>query len=715
MKSAPFAMLTVLLLCLPMTSNAQKTWDGGGIDTQWTTPENWTEDASPANPYSGTLYFANDGGGTNGMDADWEIKNLAFTNSLPEVVHKLDLAGHTLTISDTLYVWKYDSRIWTSGILGSGNTYAEITNGIIQLGTGESPAHLKICYIGATTPNYYQATNIAATINADICATNWGDFYVAYHTATYYNRTLLEGALDLSQARLSSDGVSNIIRCANFVIGNAVRDTSAQGCLRLPPAITAIETGDFVVGGDGQGFGWGYLDLGEGSQLKTIIARTKFWYGAGSDAVISNWPGTVDLTIGTSNTPASFRVGSGTCTVKSGIGASLTTSNSVFEGYLSDFLVGTSLRYNYGRAITGHVDLARSAIHTGGESNALHCTELQIGGQPIGMSHKSGNGKGSLYLPASLNKIHTGFFQLGGQGNGFGLLDLGENSQLEAFTVTGDFYYGCSGGAAMLCGMPTNGIVFSLGTPEQPSFLSIGSIWTRAYSYDGNADLVLDHAAVTANLQNVEIGVSYYYGKYDHWAVGKLDLRQSTLNVFDVADTMVIGHGNNTLINQRYKRAIGRAYLPEGTLNIATNLVLGDTIAPSLGLLDLSGTHVTVGEKIDLWPTATITTHVQGSSSGLALLSSAADALSVSNGAVIQIIFEQNPEDETQRRHSGFSAAGNRVTELNDLQADSRLQWDTTGLSPRWATKVGIHYDTRDDLTYVGLDPRQRGTLIMLR
>lgn len=706
MKKA-LAILNGFLLCLPMVSLAQEAWDGGGSDNQWTTPENWADDSIPANPYTGTIYFTNEGDGTNVVDADWETRSLVFTNSLPEIVHILDLNGNTLSIPSTLQVWQFDSQV-------SGNTFAMISNGTLQLGTGSGAPNLYVTYIGGNTPNNYLATNIAASISADITVTNWGNFYVACHNANYYNGTIIEGSLDLSRSTIVSDGVSNQIRCANFVLGGAERDTSARGRLRLPPAITTIETGDFIVGGGGRGNGWGYLDLGEGSQLESIIARTKFWYGAGSDAVISNWPGTVDLTVGTSNSPASFRVGSGVCQV-SGIGASLVVSNSVLQGILDDFLVGTSLRYNYGRAITGHVDLARSAIHTGGESNALHCTELRIGAQNIGMNYNSSSGEGSLYLPPTLKTIRTGFFQLGCMNRGFGLLDLGTNSQLEDFTVTGDFYYGYSGGGAFLRGMPTNGVTFSIGTPEAPSFLAVGVNRGREYVYDGEADLVLENADFTAHLRNAEIGVSHYYGKYDHWAVGKLDLRESALNTFDVTDSLIIGHGYNTPSYQTYKRAVGRVSLPEGTVNIATNLLMGDTISPSLALLDLYGTRVTVGEKVDLWPTATFNARVQGVSAGLDMLSTAAETLSVSNGAVINILFEQDPEDMNQRRYSGFSMAGDRVGELETLHADGGLQWDTSGLSSRWTRRVGIYYDPVENLTYVGFDPRPRGTLILLR
>ena len=36
-------------------------------------------------------------------------------------------------------------------------------------------------------------------------------------------------------------------------------------------------------------------------------------------------------------------------------------------------------------------------------------------------------------------------------------------------------------------------------------------------------------------------------------------------------------------------------------------------------------------------------------------------------------------------------------------------------MDPDWAKQIGIHYDSVDNISYVGLDPRPRGTLIIIR
>ncbi len=705
--------VSIILAAMAFCINglAQEAWDGGGLGDLWSTGDNWADNSAPPNPYTGTIYFGNPGMGTNVLDADRVVRYLVYTNNSLDAMHTLDLNGRRLTIEEYLQVWLHDSK----RSLTNSNTRIGITNGAIQLGTATRDADLRVTYLAGNTPNNYVVSNNTLTISADLLATNWGNLSVSHHAANHYGGTILEGTMDLSGCTIVSEGVSNRIKCANFVVGGATLNTSCRGHLRLPSAIFEIETGDFVVGGAGTGSGRGVLDLGENSQLARIIARTKFWYGAGSDGIISNWPGNVDLVLGTPAATASFRVGSGVSS-RANIGAVLINSNAVVEGHISDLLVGTSLIYNYGQCITGIVDLATCAIHTGGASNELHTTELRVGGMNIGMNYDSYGGKpAALRLPRTLKMIVTGFFQLGAISSGTAYLNLGADSQLQTFTVTNDFYLGYNGAKGYLVGLPTNGVALTIGTPERPVIFSQGSSRGRTYTYAGQADLVLTNVAWRAYLKNADIGMSRYSGQYDHYAVAKLDLRESVLHAFDVADSMVLGHIYSSPVYQTHKRTIGQVFLPRGTVNIATNLVMGDRIAPSSALLDLSGTRVTVGGKAELWSTATVNARVRGVSAGIEILSSAADALAVSNGAVVNVIFELDPADITQRRYSGLTAVGDQTAQFAALHADGRLVWNTAALTPRWARKVGIRYDAEDNVTYVGFDPRTQGTLLLLR
>lgn len=711
MKRISFVLITAAL-CL--SAIAQQTWTGGGVDASWGTPGNWANGTVPANPYTGKIYFGQAGMGTNKLDVNRQVRDLIYTNTSLTAMHTLDLDGHTLTVDGNLQVWVYDG----TRPLTNSNTRLAITNGVLQLGTVARAANVLVAHHTTSPANNYIVTNNVALINADMVITNLGNLYVGYHTADNAGGTILEGGLDLSRSTIISQGISNRLTCANFAVGGAKLNTSGRGWLSLPPAITAIETGDFIVGGDGSGFGWGILDLGNDSQLKSITAKTAFWYGNSGDGVISNWPGSVDLILGTLVKPASFRIGSGQRAKGVeyvGVGAGLVNSNAVVKGYISDFLVGTSLRYNYGISSTGYVDLATCAIHTGGESNALHTTELRVGGMKIGMANNSYGGKPAvLLLPPSLKKVVTGFFQLGAISAGEGILDFGADSQLESLIVTNDFYFGYNGAKASLVNFPTNGVTVLIGTPARPAIYSQGSASGRIYANPSDADLVLTNVIWSACLQNVEIGVSRYDSNpYDYWVRAKLDLRESVLQAFEVAGSLEIGHHFSPHTN--YKRTIGEVYLPEGHVTIATNLLMGDMKAPSLGLLDLSGTTVTVGGRAELWSTAIINTRVRGESAGLELLSSAADALSVSNGAVINVIFEQDPADLKNPRYSGLVAAGDRVAQWQDLHDDGQLVWDTAALTPRWARKVAITYDPKNDITYVGFDPRIIAAMINIR
>ena len=85
-------MLAGAVACC-LTSVAQETWDGGGADTLWSTADNWKDDSAPPNPYTGTIYFANPGMGTNVLDADRQVRYLVYTNNSLEAMHTLDLGG----------------------------------------------------------------------------------------------------------------------------------------------------------------------------------------------------------------------------------------------------------------------------------------------------------------------------------------------------------------------------------------------------------------------------------------------------------------------------------------------------------------------------------------------------------------------------------------------------------------------------------------------
>ncbi len=685
------------VLLAGLASAAPRTWDGGGTDRSWGTAQNWDGDAALPTPHDDVVYWNNNGLGTNVLDQNRTVRYMRYTNSSASDLHLTDMAGHTLTV---------EKDFWLGPVSDPNldNSQAVISNGTVVLGSATYVGDLLVGYRSVAADKAV-STNHSLTVYGTLNLTSAGNIYAGHYSRNHF--ATFEGELDLSGCQIVSPCGPDTITCANLVVGEGGgRDVIARGGLRLPPTVRAIAVDTFVIGGKSR-YGNAMLDFGAGSQLTGITARTKFAVGDGTAAIVTNWPMAVDLTLGVPGAPATFSI--------AGLGvagrAELTFSNAAVRGYIGNLWVGSSVsEYNGGSSCRGVLDMARAEIHSGGESNALRCTQLRVAGGAL--ANGSYNLQGTLRLPPALTRIETGLFELGV--GGVGILDFGPDSQLDSFIVTNTFSYGCcSGGKASFVNTPTNGMALAIGQGGAPvSELNIGRIAGRQTVSAGNADLILTNVAFSADVRNVFIGAALT-SHADYWgAVGTLDLRESELLRFEVGDSLWIGRGPAAA---RAKTGVGRMYLPAGTVNIATNLLLGDTMSPSLGLLDLHGTRVTVGGTADLYPTATVKSRVMGVSAGLDLTWDSASSLSVSNGAVIQISFDADPVNPNQEACWGLRLAGNRTNAVDVLQRDGKLIWTTEGLSVVNKARVGIHYDERENVTYVGLPRKIAGTLLILR
>ena len=688
----------VVFCAVITTCYANDEWVGNGGN--WSTGANWLSGTAPASTYGTTLSWNNNGlGGVSVMDQDWRVRYLMFTNSSLTARHVLDLDGNTLEVYG--YIW--DGYRTTDSSL-------TITNGTLQLGHTGYTTSLLVGYERYSFDNVY--TGHTVVISADINAIGWGSLLVGYCLGTYWPPSHISGSLDMSGCSISSDGVVNKIKCANFAVGGGGLGTYGEGVLEIPSAITAIETGDFIVGGDGYGYGRGVLDLGAGSQLTNIIATTKFWLGAGSVGIISNWPSVVNLQVGTPSSSASFRVGAGrNVRTRPGLGGSLVVSNAVVDGYLSELLIGTILGYDSSNhTITGVLDLAQAQLNTGYESNALITDDLRIGGLYIRPDYyQGGQGIGTLRLPSALTKVETGIFQLGASVRGMGTLDFGTNAHLDTFIVTNNFYYGTEGSIAKIIGVPTNGVVFTVGRTNSYVTMYMARDTVRANGYSGYSDLVLTNVNFSAYLKELEIGVGHDTSQnYDWRANGKLDLSKSTLNVMDVSGNVTIGRGDDA---NTVKNGVGRLLLHAGIMNISSNLYLGDNGGNSLGILTLDGTEAVIDGIADIRESGIVTTLVSGVSCGLDITTDAESSLSISNGATISVTFDADPV-EPANSYWGLRMAGDHVSYLQSLVSGGRLVIENN-MSSEYDSSFGIKYDSVDDKTIVGL-LGQQGTLLIL-
>lgn len=188
-------------------------------------------------------------------------------------------------------------------------------------------------------------------------------------------------------------------------------------------------------------------------------------------------------------------------------------------------------------------------------------------------------------------------------------------------------------------------------------------------------------------------------------SLGTLDLRGMDQVRIDAA-TITIGKRLHAV--QSGRTAQGEVYLPTGTV-IAQNMTIGETSADgglAEGLLDLSGTRVSISERLLLGTgqathpdgLGRVVTRLSGRSGGLEL---AADAVvEVGERGRIELIFER-PSDRRGALYYGLRWEGDQRRALQEMaQAEpARLVWDDAEAGG--AVSIFFH----EGSTYVGVRP----------
>ena len=75
------------------------TWDGGGTNDNWTTPNNWSPNGIPVNNGTAAIVFTGSAGTLPILDIDWDISSLTF-NSAAAPFNLGSANGAALTICD---------------------------------------------------------------------------------------------------------------------------------------------------------------------------------------------------------------------------------------------------------------------------------------------------------------------------------------------------------------------------------------------------------------------------------------------------------------------------------------------------------------------------------------------------------------------------------------------------------------------------------------
>lgn len=668
---------------------AVRTWTGGGMpgNPNWSNPANWLDGNVP-NPAGGdSAVFGTNGLGVSVVDQDWVLNGLTYNHTnAPTGRHIHDLAGNRLTLA--------------AGRLQAGhvsNTHIVISNGVFQVGDGATPAEIRL---GRDSGG--PATNALLKVFGTFETRNRGPVYVGYNNnnsrATYHR----DMTLDLSQAIIISDGATNSLALNDLYIGYQF---DADGVLRLPPALTNLHVNTLGIAGQ-QNYVHGTIDLGENSQLRTITCDADFFLGRGGTGQFLGWPTNVKITVGASGTPSKLYVG-----YNHGWGradAALTVSNAVVRATLTELQVGYGFS-SWSVGCDGFLDLEHAAVQIGDTPNAIKLDTFEIAG---------GTGPGAVgevRLPAAIESIETKVLSIGNAysyGNDIarGTLRLDEPSQLTNLVASQAFRFGW-GCKAFLHGFPAN-VNIRVGAPEAPA--TVFYIASRDYSSPVVA-WAPEQARVSIHVDDFRLGSRRLsnQGAFRQ-ATGTFDLRQSSVDAFVVTDQAWIAASNPDLHND----SLGQGYLYLPKCDAYFNMLavgVGTHATRCEGLLDLNGGRFEIGERLRVGSRGRITSRVNGESGGLWLHSDDPDDFVVDENGLIEIYFEADPLDTTQRYYWGLAAGGDQTVHFAGLEAEGRLTWYTDGLNAKNVAKLDIHYDQRDNITYLGFDPRPRGTLIMIR
>lgn len=712
------------LLMLSPASAATRFWIGQGGDRLWNTTANWSNSTPPAASGGDIASFFDDGINlTNLVEQSRLLAGLYYTNRVPGGLHYTDLGGNTLVISNQLRAGYQSS-----------NSLATIANGTLVIGVSNSPGSVYCGYTTGTngTPKF---TGNRLAIQGTCVFSNLQNLVVAGSDNEWGG---VEAVLDLTGAAIWSGATPHMLACSGIAIGASLttfNSGGATGTLKLASTVTNITVDNLRIGvGDGNVVGSpcdGTLDIGSNSSLRQLTVKRGFYLAThnanGGRIGYTNETGFVDylptgvvMTVGQATNPAAMWIGYHN---NQGVNArplgQLTISNGVFNGYLSNLVVGANDVAAASASATGLLDLASSSVNIGGASNQFKVQSLYIGATTLASLTGGANANGILRLPPGVTNIGVGVFAVGCGGTGGsgarGTLDIGPNSALKHLAASNAFYLGANSAEYGRIGCMTGGVwntylpdglFMQIGTSNSYAPMTLGHQSTLNATASGTVQLV--NGRFSGYLSKVRVGVNDYNSDTYGASVGILNISNSVLDGITINDSMWIG--SSDIRNNR--KGKGYVHLPAGTVQIATNLWIGDTTNGltaadgSYGLLELFGTRVSVGGRATIGTTGRITNHVLGVSAGLDLSSADANNLSFSNGAIMAIRFEMDPVD-SGTDYWGLRMAGNNTNHFIALTNAGSVIVNNSGLSAEHAALLGVYHNAQLDKTFIGVPLRQ--------
>jgi len=696
---ARFWLVLALAVCVLQTAvwATPYTWTGSGGDANWTTTGNWDPSTGYPSTTSDTATFTNSTDADVNVDDDIAIGNLNLKQN-PHVTNTITIAsGKTF---QPYHVQAYNVTI-TNTTLVEGGTFKPRPSAVI-VGYQNSSAGSPYKYPNATlilTNTIFDTGNLTGASDGLLVGVN------------FWSVGRVIGLLDARGADIRYNGVQNLLQVPRLWVGYRFTGINV-GRIALPPAITNITATSLLMRGTQPMPAW--IDLGQDPQLQTLkivsearIANGYIRYRDAGGTARTNLPPDTALIIGASDARAVFD-----------FGVSYNTTTDLrwggfrrFEGYFSEFNIG-----RLANSMTAYAELDLTTVdELAGDitTNNVDTPILRLGGGPR-------YGTGVLKLPGTVTNLAFDTFYLGDvpdlSGPPYSVLDIGSNTQLRAITVRddfrigrGEFQYVDSGGTPHT-GLP-GGVAFRAGAEDQ-----------RAAFRVGNCHYINTTTVFGPGLATFEAWLSELWigkpsaGWANHSTSSTLDLRGVDVVNLDVdgAVTMGTGIGDQSTFYlssspmRCYTFTVGR----DGHVTLSYNRV---------STLNLSNAVMTVTNQATLKQTGLVLTTLDGSCSGLDLLTT---NLVVAEPFVthpqyyghIDLDFKSDPVDP-QQDYWGLRLQGNATSHLQSLTSavPPRLTWDISALSSFNQERFGIHYDAANDRTFVGLPRLPSGTLILVR
>jgi hypothetical protein len=676
-------------------------WSGGSPENDnWSTSSNWSGGAAPVSSTATYIYYSDlDTGNVSRLDTPvFTIGRLEYTNSTG--THTLDLDGNRLVVAAK-------NRLCIGDLKRCGE--AVISSGILQIGSTSNACSMVVAASAGTAGTDSQGS---LRISGTVDAMNLQDLTVGYTASSVPHDCT--GRLDLAGAVLVSPGGPNTLT-VNGTLRVGCYGAYASGTVLLPPSLQSLEVGgDFQVGALGRS-PFGTLDFGSASQLTNLSVKGTFYLGCSGYGALLNWPGQVNVTLGTPSSPASMFVAHGGGQFLA-TGA-LTVSNAAFTAYLSDWKIGGHFSSSTSIAgSSGVVDLAyASAVQVGDTPNTVKCGMLWLG-------HSENNGAGTLLLPPSVTSIEVGQLVVGG-GKDKGTLDLGLNSQLQSLTVTNGFFLAASTNGALfgsitaasdgaIRGFPA-GVAIAFGTAAAPIPIAVGDCYQ--YGTGAKVGLTPSGGTFSAYASLLKVGLNRRDDVPGSGVTATLDLRATTLGAFEVSGPALIGCWTNTVTNYMNNRlGKGILRLPPGNAHFGAELRIGDADTTSYGLVELNGTRVRADGLVEVNATGHVTNHLTGASGGFDLTTTNTSNLALGAAGAMCLSFDADPVMHSED-YWGLRMAGHQVAFLSGLVASGRITNNTASLSARNQKRFGIYYNADKHHTFIGLPRQVAGATIIVR